>query len=66
MYGTPATGDGKEGVYYSSDNGQTWKKISTSRLTVGAEPRMMKASNQEPGLIFIGTLGRSIYYYKIN
>jgi photosystem II stability/assembly factor-like uncharacterized protein len=66
MYGTPATGDGKEGVYYSSDNGQTWKKISTSRVTVGAEPRMMKASNQEPGLIFIGTLGRSIYYYKIN
>jgi xyloglucan-specific exo-beta-1,4-glucanase len=64
MYGTPI-GSGGEGVYYSSDDGKTWKKISTSRVTVGADPRIMKASNQEPGLIFIATLGRSIYYYRI-
>jgi xyloglucan-specific exo-beta-1,4-glucanase len=65
MYGIPTEGDGTEGVYYSSDNGTTWKKISTNRVTVGSDPRMMKASNQEPGLIFLGTLGRSIYYYKV-
>ena len=49
------------GVYYSLDNGATWKKISYDARQLSANPRLMVADRNYPGRIYIGTGGRGIY-----
>lgn len=60
LYGTLATG--QKGIFMSADQGQSWKTISETQVPIGARPRIMEASKQQIGLVFIGTNGRGIYY----
>jgi xyloglucan-specific exo-beta-1,4-glucanase len=80
-FGKPKTGDnfpfvylyGKvrnqgEGIFISRDRGQNWHKLDNVSLFNGDQEktiRVLEASQQEPGLIFVGTLGRGIYYQYI-
>ena len=63
LYGTLSTRN--EGIFVSCDRGLSWTAISNPRAPIGIEPRTLEASKQVPGLIFIGTDGRGIYYRKI-
>ncbi|MBU7582881.1 MAG: hypothetical protein KAF91_08215 [Nostoc sp. TH1S01] len=51
-----------DGIFRSLDMGKTWKNISDPLNPIGNEPNVMEASNQQFGLVFIGTNGRGIYY----
>jgi photosystem II stability/assembly factor-like uncharacterized protein len=51
-----------EGIFRSLDRGQTWTNISNPLNPIGNVPNVMEASNQQFGLVFIGTNGRGIYY----
>lgn len=54
---------GGEGVYRSLDLGKSWEDISpTEPVGVGCNPRVMAASQQHSGLVFIGTGGRGVFY----
>ncbi|MEO0804063.1 MAG: hypothetical protein AAFY57_17580 [Cyanobacteria bacterium J06642_2] len=52
------------GIFRSSDRGQTWQPIDAPEQPIGNDPKVMTASRQQPGVIFIGTGGRGIYYGK--
>lgn len=62
LYGTAM---GKTGVLMSTDQGTTWSSIHETQVQIGAQPRIMEASKQHLGLIFIGTNGRGIYYKQV-
>jgi xyloglucan-specific exo-beta-1,4-glucanase len=60
--------DQGEGLFKSGDRGITWLKLDDIPLftdEVGTTMRVLEASQQETGLIFIGTDGRGIYYRHI-
>ena len=60
VYGTV---NGKDGVFRSLDFGKKWQDISPKEIVgIGCEPRVLTASKQYCGLVFIGTFGRGIYY----
>ncbi len=53
----------REGVFRSIDFGESWDEISPAGpLGLGCNPRVMTASWQRSGLVFIGTGGRGIFY----
>ncbi len=54
-----------EGIYLSEDRGQSWTSIREDLTPIGTQPNVMVASQQKPGLIFIGTNGRGIYYKQL-
>jgi xyloglucan-specific exo-beta-1,4-glucanase len=60
LYGTIANQG--EGIFRSLDQGKTWLKITDARNPIGNRPMVMAASQQEFGLVFVGTNGRGIYY----
>lgn len=73
--GMPATGSrnpalylygqvegGAEGIFQSLDNGTTWLPISHPQRPMGNVPNSMEASQQQFGLVFVGTNGRGIYF----
>lgn len=51
-----------EGIYRSLDLGETWTRIGNPNYPIGNGPNTMEASKQFPGLVFVGTNGRGIYY----
>ncbi len=51
-----------EGIYRSLDLGETWTRIGDPNYPIGNGPNTMEASKQFPGLVFVGTNGRGIYY----
>ncbi len=54
-----------EGLFRSGDRGQTWHKLDHIPLmdsNLAKNILVLEASQQEPGLIFLGTNGRGIYY----
>ncbi|BAY25007.1 glycosyl hydrolase BNR repeat-containing protein [Calothrix sp. NIES-2100] len=51
-----------EGVFRSLDNAKTWTTISDPQQPIGNDPNVMEASQQQFGLVFLGTNGRGIYY----
>ncbi|MFC1525573.1 hypothetical protein ACFL6X_02050 [Candidatus Latescibacterota bacterium] len=54
---------GSEGVFRSFDLGMSWEDISpTEPVGIGCSPRVMAASQQHSGLVFVGTGGRGIFY----
>jgi xyloglucan-specific exo-beta-1,4-glucanase len=54
---------GSEGVFRSVDLGVSWEDIApTEPVGIGCNPRVMAASQQHSGLVFIGTGGRGIFY----
>jgi xyloglucan-specific exo-beta-1,4-glucanase len=60
LYGTV---EGKDGVFRSLDFGKKWEDITPkNEVGIGSGPRIMVASKQHAGLVFIGTWGRGIYY----
>lgn len=61
LYGTVA-GQPRMGIYQSLDQGQTWQPLGNPERPIGNEPNVMEASQQQFGLVFIGTNGRGIYY----
>lgn len=63
LYGE--VGDAGEGLFRSSDRGQTWQKLDEIPLYRNDPAQtilVLAASQQEPNLVFIGTDGRGIYY----
>ena len=60
LYGN-ITGMG-EGIFRSLDRGATWTSIGDPQQPIGNDPNVMEASSQEFGRVFIGTIGRGIYY----
>ncbi|NJL52252.1 MAG: hypothetical protein HC930_08575 [Hydrococcus sp. SU_1_0] len=57
--------DQGEGLFRSGDRGKTWLKLDDIPLFTddgGTTMQVLEASQQETGLIFIGTDGRGIYY----
>jgi len=52
----------EEGIFRSLDRGQTWTSIGSRSNPIGNDPKVMEASWQHFGLVFIGTDGRGIYY----
>lgn len=53
------------GLFRSSDRGKTWQKLNDFLLPNPENPEVilvLEASNQESGLVFLGTDGRGIYY----
>ncbi len=60
LYGTV---NGKDGIFRSLDFGKEWQDITpTEKVGIGCDPRVLEASKQHSGLVFIGTNGRGIYY----
>lgn len=60
--------DQGEGLFRSGDRGTTWQQLDSIPLFDGDPAKsilVLEASQQEPGLIFIGTDGRGIYYRYI-
>jgi len=60
--------DQGEGLFKSGDRGLTWQQLDSIPLFDGDPAKnilVLEASQQEPGLIFIGTDGRGIYYRYI-
>jgi xyloglucan-specific exo-beta-1,4-glucanase len=60
LYGSVA-GKG-EGIFRSLDWGENWDNIGDPNRPVGNQPKVMAASQQVYGLVFIGTRGRGVYY----
>ncbi|MBW4520382.1 MAG: hypothetical protein KME16_11855 [Scytolyngbya sp. HA4215-MV1] len=60
LYGR-ITGKG-DGIFRSLDRGKTWIKINDAKTPIGDRPLVMEASQQEYGLVFVGTGGRGVYY----
>jgi xyloglucan-specific exo-beta-1,4-glucanase len=60
LYGK-ITGKG-DGIFRSLDRGKTWLKINDAKTPIGNRPLVMEASQQEYGLVFVGTGGRGVYY----
>jgi photosystem II stability/assembly factor-like uncharacterized protein len=60
VYGTVQK---RDGVFRSLDLGTTWQDISPgNKVGIGCNPSVMEGSKQHPGLVFIGTLGRGLFY----
>ena len=60
LYGTV---NGKDGIFRSLDFGEKWHDITPAeKIGIGCDPRVMEASKQHCGLVFVGTNGRGIYY----
>jgi hypothetical protein len=51
--------DGQSGVQLSKDDGTTWSWISSDR-EIGCSPKVIEASRQILGRIYVGTAGRGI------
>ncbi|MBE9178915.1 hypothetical protein IQ268_10115 [Oculatella sp. LEGE 06141] len=60
LYGRVAGQD--DGIFRSLDWGETWEAIGDPDRPIGNEPKIMEASQQVYGLVFVGTRGRGIYY----
>ena len=63
LYGE--VGDLGEGLFRSSDRGQTWEKLDSiplHRKDPAKTILVLEASQQEANLVFLGTDGRGIYY----
>ena len=57
-----------DGIFVSRDRGQNWRKIDdVSLFNDNSETtiRVLEASKREPGLVFVGALGRGIYYQYV-
>jgi hypothetical protein len=58
------SGDDTDRVFRSTDLGKTWTIISHQGQTLGDRPFCMEGSSQTFGRVFVGTLGRGIYYNR--
>ncbi|MBD2103237.1 hypothetical protein [Leptolyngbya sp. FACHB-261] len=51
-----------EGIFRSLDRGKTWRRLGDPQRPIGKDPKVMEASRQQFGLVFVGTGGRGVYY----
>ncbi|NCJ07493.1 hypothetical protein GS597_13440 [Synechococcales cyanobacterium C] len=66
LYAMGALSTQESGIFLSLDSGQTWHNISESDRPIGTDPNVMAASQQQFGLVFVGTTGRGIFYKHID
>ncbi len=50
-----------EGVFRSTDNGESWVKINNAQTGLGNIPQIMVADRQQFGIVYIGTQGTGAY-----
>lgn len=55
-------GEKEDGIFRSTDDGETWEDIQDPENPIGNNPTVMLASRKTSGLLFIGTFGRGIFY----
>ncbi|MGF1541387.1 MAG: hypothetical protein ACFCU5_13205 [Pleurocapsa sp.] len=58
-----------EGLFASGDRGKTWSKLDNLPLFSESQNRIilvLEASKQQPGLVFLGTDAKGIYYRYFN
>ena len=51
-----------DGIFRSTDLGQTWVRINDSKNMLGCQPKCMKGDRQTFGIVYIGSGGRGFYY----
>jgi len=56
--------NGEWAVWRSDDKGNRWRKISNDQQRMGADVKVLEADRQSPGLVYVGTNGRGIFYGK--
>lgn len=61
IYGKVST-DSRQGVFYSKDLGVNWTYISDPAQQLGDGPVLMEGSRQTPKRVFVGTVGRGVFY----
>lgn len=51
-------------AYVSVNMGASWTSLHQAGQGLGDQPSRMTASRQQPGMVFVGTGGRGIFYYN--
>ncbi|KYC40461.1 hypothetical protein WA1_26410 [Scytonema hofmannii PCC 7110] len=64
LYGTVASQT--EGIFSSLDRGNSWRSIAEPSTPVGEQVNVLEASQQQFGLVFIGTSGRGVYFRQVS
>ena len=59
-------GDTEYAYYGSTDDGASWARVNPAGVPIGNAPQVMTASQQDYGVLFIGTDGRGLFKGEVN